>query len=89
MAGQKLMFKWINSVISFVLLVVLSLTGFIHWLVLPRGFERSRGTFVSLRHFLREIHEIAAVLFLVAMFIHLMLNWPYIKANLKRHGMIR
>ena len=80
---------WIVNVISFVLFVILGATGLLNWLVLPKGYE-GRGSFlVSLRHFLIEVHEWAALLFLIVIGVHVILHWPYVKSNLKKLGILK
>lgn len=77
---------WIVNTISFLLFVFLCSTGLINWLVLPRGYE-ARGSFwVSFRHFLIGLHELAGLIFMVMIAIHIVLHWPYVKSNLKKHG---
>jgi hypothetical protein len=80
---------WIVNVISFIVFSLLGLTGLINWLVLPKGYE-ARGSFlVSLRHFLVEVHEWTALLFIVIVIVHIVLHWGYIKTNLKKYGIIK
>jgi cytochrome b subunit of formate dehydrogenase len=80
---------WIVNVISFILFIILFITGLLNWLVLPRGYE-VRGSFsVSLRHFFIAIHEWAAMIFMVLIAVHIVLHWPYIKSNLKKYGIIK
>jgi cytochrome b subunit of formate dehydrogenase len=80
---------WTVNVISFILLIILFITGLLNWLVLPRGYE-ARGSFsVSLRHFFIAIHEWAAMIFMVLIAVHIVLHWPYIKSNLKKYGIIK
>ncbi len=77
------------NVIAFLLLAVLSLTGLINWLILPKGYEAKGSILISLRRLFCEIHEWTAVLFIVAIFIHLVLHWPYIKLNLKKYKIFK
>lgn len=80
---------WIVNVTSFILFIILCSTGLLNWLVLPKGYQ-ARGSFlVSLRHFFIEIHEWVALIFMVVVAIHIILHWPYIKSNLKKHGIIK
>ena len=80
---------WIVNVISFILFVILSSTGLINWLVLPKGYE-ARGNFlVSLKHFFITLHEWAGLIFIVLIAIHIVLHWPYLKSNLKKYGIIK
>jgi hypothetical protein len=80
---------WLVNVISFILFSILSITGLINWLVLPRGPGAGGGFLVSLRHFIRDVHEWTALGFIIVVTIHLFLHWGYIKANLKRYGMLK
>jgi hypothetical protein len=80
---------WIVNVISFILFIILFSTGLLNWLVLPRGYE-ARGSFlVSLRHFFIALHEWAALIFMVLIAVHIALHWPYIRSNLKKHGILK
>ncbi len=84
MSGNKATKLWFVNIISFVLFAILALTGLINWLIIPRGYRGEGGFLMSLRHFLREIHEWTALLFIVVVVIHLLLHWPYIKSNLSK-----
>jgi len=80
---------WIVNIISFLLFIVLCITGLLNWLVLPKGYE-ARGSFlVSLRHFFIAFHEWAALIFMIVVAVHIVLHWPYIKSNLKKYGIIK
>lgn len=80
---------WITNVFSFVLFSILSLTGLINWLFVPRGGGDGGGFAGNFRHFLLEVHEWTALLFIIVMFFHLFLHWPYIKANLQKYNIIK
>lgn len=80
---------WIVNVISFMLFIMLTLTGLVNWLVLPKGYGASGGFLASLRHFLIEVHEWTALLFIIVVATHIVLHWTYIRANLKKHGIIK
>jgi hypothetical protein len=56
---------------------------------LPTGDGPRRGLGRSLRHFLVEVHEWAALLFMIVIIVHMVLHWGYIKANLKKHGIVK
>ena len=77
---------WIVNIVSFILFLILTVTGLVNWLLIPRGHGAEGGVLISFRHFFREIHEWTALLFIIAVVIHLMLHWSYIKLNLKKHG---
>ena len=83
--AEKLSRLWIVNVISFFLISLLSVTGLVNWLVLPRGYGRSTGFLVSLRHSLVTIHEWTALLFMIVIGIHIWLHWAYVKKSLDRY----
>ena len=85
MTNKKSSKIWHVNLVSFLLLTVLGVTGFVNWLLLPKGYETSSGFLISLRHFLRGVHEWASVLFLISIAIHIALHWSYIKTNLKNY----
>lgn len=80
---------WLVNIVSFILFSILTITGLINWLLLPRGPRAGGGFLISLRHFLRDIHEWAGLGLIMVVAIHLFLHWSYIKANLKRYGMLK
>ena len=80
---------WIVNVISFILITILCCTGFLNWLVLPKGFGAQGGFGVSLRHFFVALHEWTGLVFMVLITFHIALHWPYIKSNLKKYGIIK
>jgi hypothetical protein len=89
MANGKALKLWTVNVISFILFVILCSTGLINWLVLPRGYQ-TRGDFlISLKHFFIILHEWVGMMFIVLIIIHIVLHWTYIKANLKKYGMMK
>lgn len=89
MTIRKTTHLWLINMVSFVLFVVLSLTGLINWLVLPKGYEAKGSFLITLRHFLVEIHEWAALAFMVTIAIHIFLHWGYVKTNLKKSDILK
>ena len=89
MSMNKAAKLWFVNIISFVLFSILTLTGLINWLFVPRGGGSEGGFAVHLRHFLREVHEWTALMFIVMILIHLALHWTYIKSNLQKYGIIK
>ena len=81
----KLSRLWIVNVISFFLFSLLSVTGLINWLLLPRGYGSRAGFLVSLRHSLVTIHEWTALLFMIVIGVHISLHWAYVKKTLDRY----
>ena len=86
MANSKAAKLWFVNVMSFILFSVLTVTGLLNWLVLPHGYQAKGSMLISFRHFLREVHEWTALLFIIIILIHLILHWSYIKINLKKYG---
>lgn len=76
---------WIVNVVSFLLFTVLSLTGLINWLILPHGRRTGSEFLITLRHFIRDVHEWMGLFFIVFIIIHLFLHWGYIKNSLKKY----
>lgn len=89
MTIRKTTHLWLINMVSFVLFVVLSLTGLINWLVLPKGYEAKGSFLITLRHFLVEIHEWAALGFMITIVIHIFLHWGYLKTNLKKSDILK
>jgi hypothetical protein len=89
MAASRAVTLWYVNVASFLIFVLLAVTGTINWLVLPRGYESGSGTLRALRHVLCEVHAWAAVLFAVVVMVHLVLHWGYVRANLKQYGLLK
>jgi len=87
MLNNKATTLWAVNIASFILFLVLAVTGLINWLLIPGGYRGEGGFMMSVRHFLRGIHEWTALLFIIVVALHLILHWPYIRANLKKHGL--
>ena len=89
MPSNKAAKLWFVNVVSFILFSILTFTGLTNWLLLPRGYKAAGGFLISLRHFLRHVHEWTAVVFILVVLVHFVLHWTYIKSNLKKHGIIK
>lgn len=76
---------WYVSSGMFVLFSVLSLTGLINWLLLPKGHGTEKGFLISLRHFFLEVHEWMGLLFIILVIVHLWLHKDYILNNWKSY----
>ena len=89
MKNEKAFKLWAVNVLSFILFILVSVTGLLNWLVLPRGYK-ARGSFlVSLRHLFVAFHEWVALIFMVVVAVHIVLHWSYIKSNLKKYGIMK
>ena len=89
MSMNKSAQRWFVNIISFILFTILALTGLINWLFVPRGGGGEGGVPVLLRHFLRDVHEWTALMFIIMTLIHLALHWTYIKSNLQKYGITK
>jgi Domain of unknown function (DUF4405) len=89
MANGKALRLWLVNVVSFILFSVLGLTGLVNWLVLPHGYEARGSALVTLRHFFREVHEWAALGFMICIGLHIFLHWPYVRNQLERYGILK
>jgi quinol-cytochrome oxidoreductase complex cytochrome b subunit len=89
MNSNKSFKLWIVNVLSFILFALLSITGLLNWLVLPKGYEARGSVSVSVRHFFTSVHEWAALMFMVMIAIHIILHWKYIKSNLKKYNIMK
>jgi len=86
MSSNKSLRLWIVNVVSFILMIVLSGTGLVNWLVLPKGYEARGSILVTVRHFLVDFHAWTALMFMIVVAIHIFLHWPYVKAQLRKTG---
>lgn len=89
MTGKRSLKLWVVNVVSFIVFVLLSVTGLVNWLILPKGYGQGKGALISLRHFLIEVHEWTALLFIGIIAVHIVLHWTYVQNNLKRHGILK
>jgi hypothetical protein len=83
---KKISKLWAVNIISFLLFILLSITGLINWLMLPKGYELRGSFLISLRHFLIEVHQWAGSIFIIIVAVHVILHWGYIKAQLVKSG---
>ena len=72
---------WLPNLVLFTCFVLLSLTGLIPWVFLPRGHGGELG---ALRHTLIELHEWVALVLIALVILHLVWHWSYITASAKR-----
>jgi len=85
MTMKKKDLLWYVSSGMFVLFSLLGLTGLINWLLLPRGCGTDKGFLISLRHFFRDVHEWAGLLFIILVLVHLWLHKEYLLNNWKTY----
>jgi hypothetical protein len=83
LSGKHMHKFWLINRVSIFLLTLLCVTGFINWLVLPRGYGGAQGFWFWLRHVFQGIHHWAALLFLLTIAIHIAFHWGYVRTNLK------
>lgn len=80
---------YVNFILLLVAGALMYMSGFVLWLVLPRGRASSRfsadNTFLGLdRSSWEDIHIVVGFSLLALTIIHLMLNWTWIR-NVTRH----
>ncbi len=76
-----------TNILSFIALLILAITGFILWFVIPKGnlYQGGRNTdntniILGLdRHDWVNIHNYVSLIFVILMLIHLILHWSWIK----------
>lgn len=73
---------WID-ILMFVSFLIVAVSGFVLWLVLPRGSGRTGSVFIFLREEWLFLHDWLSVLLLLLIIIHLILNWVWIKSMFK------
>ena len=89
MTNRKISKLWLTNVVSFVLFSVLAITGFLNWLLLPKGYEAKGSFLITLRHIFMGVHEWVALGFIVTIAVHVLLHWGYVKTNLKKSGILK
>ncbi|MFZ5571089.1 MAG: hypothetical protein ACOZF0_11830 [Thermodesulfobacteriota bacterium] len=77
---------WRVNVISFIILMLLVVTGMANWLVFPGG---SHGAGSSIRGFLCAVHRWSAVGFILMIGVHLFFHLDYINKSLEKYGLLR
>jgi len=75
--------KFLVDLLMFISFIILSISGFILWLVLPRGSGKIGAGFILLREEWLSIHAWLSVLLIILIFIHLLLNWCWVKVMFK------
>lgn len=64
-----------------------------HWVhelvCIAKGLRSERQFFDFLRHFLVEVHEWMALLFIATIVIHIILHWTYVRNNLKKYSILK
>src|SRR5512135_537962 len=67
---------WLLNLVLFTCFVLLSLTGLIPWVFLPRGPRPGDGSgLYVLRHTLIELHQWLALALIVLVVLHLVWHW--------------
>ena len=82
MGSPKSARLWLLNVATFVCFLAVSSSGIVRWLCLPRGFQAGGGV-SSARQLVCGFHRWTALTFVALVGLHLVLHWPYIRANLK------
>jgi len=77
---DKNRWKFFVDILMFVDFLALATSGFILWLVLPRGSGASGANFLLLREQWLRMHDFTSVILVALLLIHLILNWVWIQA---------
>jgi cytochrome b subunit of formate dehydrogenase len=77
MERPKLKF-WVD-LIMFIDFLVLAISGFVLKWAVPRGAGKLGASFIFIREVWLSIHNVTAVLIVIFILIHLLLNWVWIK----------
>jgi len=72
--------KFVTDIIIFINFLLITISGFILWFVLPRGSGKIGNSFIFLREIWLSMHNLGSVLLVILIIIHLILNWTWIKS---------
>ena len=72
---QKL--KYIVDMFMFLVFLIVALSGFILWLILPKGSGNSLFLILTRNEWI-FVHNWSSVIFILLLLIHLILNWNWI-----------
>lgn len=78
MNKNKLKF-WVD-ILMFLDFLLVSISGFVLWLVLPRGSGKFGESFIFSREQWLWLHDWSSVILITLILIHLILNWIWIKS---------
>jgi cytochrome b subunit of formate dehydrogenase len=78
--------KFWDSILLFISFLIMAISGFVLWLIYPAGKKSGQAGVIFLfdRFQWIKIHSWVAVIFIILIFIHLLLNWAWIKAMFKK-----
>jgi len=77
--------KFIVDILMFLDFVVVAVSGFILWFILPRGNQKIFKSFIFLREEWIFIHDWASVLLIIFLLAHFFLNWNWIRAMFRNY----
>ena len=72
----------ITDIVSFLSLILLTMTGIVMYFVLPHGSKDKEWLGLT-RHEWGDVHFWVAILFVVIIGVHLVLHWKWIRHSLK------
>lgn len=85
-------FLFTISVLAFIAFLLETITGFVLWLVLPRGgnqggigggLDGNESTFIWARNVWVDVHDWAAVALLLIISIHIYMHWQWLYRQTK------
>lgn len=83
--------KFIVDFLMFLDFLILAISGFILWFILPKGSGKLVNSFLFFREDWLLIHDYASVIVVILILVHLVLNWRWIWAmfrNLFRGNLV-
>lgn len=75
--------KLFVDIVMFLDFLALAISGFVLKLFVPRGSGKLGASFIFSRETWLSIHDFTAILIIILLFIHLILNWVWIKSMFK------
>lgn len=89
MSKNKTAIVWTVNVCMAFLFSILSITGLLNWWIIPHSHGHQDTFVFSLRHFIMNIHQWAALIFMIMVVVHIYLHWTYVIASLKKYGVLK
>lgn len=75
--------KWHITLCGLILFAVLATTGLVNLLFMPKGYASGGGVMYISKRLICFTHELAGLLFIPVIGIHVAQHWKYIRSKLK------
>ena len=80
---EKIKIRYIVDLLMFICFLVVAISGFVLWGVLPKGSGKFGITWILDRHQWLWLHNWGSIVFIILIIFYLILNWDYIKFMIK------